>query len=1062
MTAPRLLSPFMRTRTRLICTMGLLLVAVIAASLPWWPGIDGGDSRPGVVTEAAPASKPPLDEATAMAEALRTGTEVLVETATTATSLTWALPAGQWRTTTHAIPQRARNATGQWAPIDLTLTHDADAPDGLGVRPVNPPTPVRFFGGATRPDATPSTSPSVQAMRLVARTEVDTPLAEVEIDGHTVTYLWPGELPEPVLDGPRLLYPEVRPGVDLLVVARDEGGFGQLLIVKNRDSATIEAVRSLTYVLRSPTAIFRHDQETGSVQILDAASQVEIASMPTPFAWDSAGQDPTSPQPALRTAVATTADVLNLSGLNGVEAGARHAPMPISLDGDGSGDVRLHLDVAATGLLADADAMFPLFLDPTLRSGTLAWATVYKQHPSTNTWNGTNFNSGSTDARVGYEERTPLTARSFWRMGFKSSMKGATVESATFKVFNNHSWNCTARQMEVWRTGSISSATTWKKQPSWVEVQQKKSFAFGYGSSCADDYVSFDVKKIAQNGADGGWSNVTLGMRATSEGDTLTWRRFKVSSTELTVVYNTPPREPTDGESVPGGDCVPGPGGGVTIARTNLELRAKASDPDNNLKALRFRFWKTGSTVPSGTVVTADSNGIGKLQVPSSSLEDKATYSWDVRAEDHSDATSSYFPPGTDPCRLTIDASAPPAPTVTSDVFPRATPDGATWATVHFGETGAVSFSAAGATQFSYSFESQDTRYVPAVNGAAVVPDLKPRHAGPTTLLVYAYDAVGNRSARTDYAIYVPPRAAGDGPGDTGGDGIPDLILVDNEGKLRTYAGDREPEGTGPNNGELYGWLYSSYDSAGALNPPGHWWNPTTGQAALITKHSDAYPGDGITDLFARTPDGGFWLYPGDGYGSFNVDHRLRVMLPANAPNPSTWTQIKAVGDITGDKRPDLALRSGPEFWVLSGYTGAAFAEATLMNHDAWARRDVVNIIDIDIDGTPDLLWRNLDNGNMYVRHGLPGAVSGSVSLDSLKLANNSRDGDVRYGTSWTEAAIGVVISIPDVNRDGVPDMWVRYESNGNMHIYHPSKTDTGQSKKVVLSADWRLYRAFG
>ncbi|MFC7510836.1 FG-GAP repeat protein [Streptomyces thermocarboxydus] len=39
-------------------------------------------------------------------------------------------------------------------------------------------------------------------------------------------------------------------------------------------------------------------------------------------------------------------------------------------------------------------------------------------------------------------------------------------------------------------------------------------------------------------------------------------------------------------------------------------------------------------------------------------------------------------------------------------------------------------------------------------------------------------------------------------------------------------------------------------------------------------------------------------------------------------PAPSTWTQIRAVGDITGDGHPDLVLRAGMEFWTLSGYTG--------------------------------------------------------------------------------------------------------------------------------------------
>jgi hypothetical protein len=169
---------------------------------------------------------------------------------------------------------------------------------------------------------------------------------------------------------------------------------------------------------------------------------------------------------------------------------------------------------------------------------------------------------------------------------------------------------------------------------------------------------------------------------------------------------------------------------------------------------------------------------------------------------------------------------------------------------------------------------------------------------------------------------------------------------------------------------------------------------------------------------------------------------------------------MKAVGDITGDKLPDLALRAGTAFWVLSGYTGATFQTATLMEGSAWARRDIVNIADINLDGTPDLLWRNLDNGNMYVRHGKPGTGTGSVNLDSLKLAANSLNGDVQYGTSWTEANVSTAIGIPDVNGDKIPDIWARSGVDGQMRVYYPSTTNTNAPAKNVLTVDWRSVKS--
>ncbi|MEU7017149.1 DNRLRE domain-containing protein [Streptomyces sp. NPDC046385] len=1055
MTAPPYLSPFVRTRTRLSLTIGLVLAALTAALLPWWQPDSAPVAAGGKTTEAKRVSTGPKDEVAARAEAVRSGKKVLVDTATTATSLTWALPNGQMRSQMHALPQRAKNAAGDWAPIDNKLTRSDKAPRGLGITPVNAALPVRFAGG---------TKQAARADRSFVRAETpgQSLLAEVEFGGHTIAYTWPGALPEPVLDGPRALYSEVLRGVDLLLVAREEGGFAQVLIVKNEQAAQQEALKSVSYGLRSATATFRHDTRANRVLVLDKAGK-EVGSIPTPFAWDSSGRDPELPEGTVsRTATATSGDVLKLSGLTGIEPGAKSAQLPVELAGDKTGDARLALNVAGSGLLAREGVKYPVFVDPTMNSGWQAWTTAYRPYPNSSFYNGTNFSSGTSDARVGYESDTGGLGRSFWRMGFDAKMKGATVTSAAFKVLNNHSWSCTSREFKFYFTGAISSGTTWNAQPSWTTHLQSKSFAHGWSTSCPDDYETFNnsaVVAAAQQAATGGWSNITFGMRATSESDTQTWRKFRATSATFEVDFNTPPNEPTSGTSTPGGACVVGPGAGVTVGKTNIVLKAYASDNDGNLTGLRFKFWKAGAAVPAGTLVTP-SGGWASTTIPATSLEDKATYYWAVRAEDGAGAASSYFPPNTaENCALTVDGSAPPPPTVDEDTTPfkRATSDGATWASVKFGGTGNMTITSPGAAKFRWGWEGMSYADVTATNGAYTLTNLTPPHAGPNWMHLFALDALGNVSARTDYATYVPPRDAADGPGDVGGDGIADLLIIDANGNLFSYPGTQ--------GGELYGGLTGSYtmgtDGKPVLAPKTPWWNGT--KAALISHYADVYPGDGSTDLFAVDPDGTFYLYPGDGYGTFNVDDRLPIRLPANTPAPSTWVSMKAIGDITGDKLTDVAVKVGTQFWLLSGYTGATFQTATLMEGTAWGPREIVNIADIDLDGAPDLLWRSLDSGTIYIRHGKPGPVAGSVDIESLKLAGNSRQGsDTTYGSNWTTTNISAIVAIPDVNGDRIPDLWVRYADTGNIKVYYPSATNTNAAVKTVLSADWRGIKSFG
>ncbi|MFF3285804.1 FG-GAP-like repeat-containing protein [Streptomyces sp. NPDC003023] len=1107
------LSHFAGTRARIATFVALLCAALVAGLVVWAPWQHEASSS------AAPKPSGPLTADEAMRKAQTQQREVVVEAETTQTSRTVALPDGTWRSEIHAAPVREKQPDGTWAAIDAGLQRSKD---GTRLRPKNTAGQVEFAAAATgsasrstssraadTSRSAPSSNGAVHAAlwrparaHTAAGTVEQQPvpsesfLASATHAGHRITYTWPGELPDPVVDRNRALYREVLPGVDLLLVAREEGGFGQLLIVKNEQAARQEALRTVSYGLRSDTAEFAVDTTTGGVAITDADGK-HVGAIPTPLAWDSAGvanpEDPAA-EPYIDTTTAKT--TFALTGLTGPEPGAASAVLPASLDGGGTGRATLKLDAAATGLLTGekVDAgkvLFPVFVDPTLELQEKGWTIAYKPYPNANYYDGTNYSGGTSEARVGYESESGGLARSFWKMGISSSIHGSTVLSASWKIKNTHSWSCEARQIELWLTGGISTSTTWNNQPSWARELDARSYAHGNEQKgCTDAYVGYDVKSGAQDAATKKWGSLTLGLRASTETSPYTWRKYSAGSAVLTISFNRPPNQPVNGDITPG-ECNTVIGEEV-IGLTDVVLKASATDYDSNLKGMRFRLWETGASTKILDKVITGTGGsktqTASVTVPSTQLADGKTYSWDVRAEDTEGEVSDFWPNGTDPCRFTVDNTSPAAPTMTSEDYPQANSAGTNWAVnAPHGTSGTVTLaSGPSTTHYAIGFnainythvylddtaEGQTFRIVRdpaqghliesvtrAAKGQPITVTLKAPTAGPLHLHGYAYDTVGNRSQRSAIRTFVPAGRSTDGPGDVTGDAHPDMVVIKSDGTLYTYPAEK--------GGEVYGGMVTSYNGKGDQNQKDHWYDPnstaTSKKHALISKWGDYYPGDGLTDLLARTPDGKLWIYQGDGYGGVNVDERVRVLLPDNAPDPATWDEMRATPDVTGDGRPDLmVVTDGGQLWFLGGYTAGAFSEAVLLLGDStWAARDLISLADIDLDGTADLLWRNPGNGNMYIRHGKPDSSGSGLDPMSIALAADSREGvDTPYGTSWTADAIDQVISLPDTSGDGIPDLWARETTTGQIRVYHPSKTNTNPYVKIVMTADWSSFLA--
>ncbi|MEU0184619.1 DNRLRE domain-containing protein [Streptomyces sp. NPDC006207] len=1131
------------------------VVTAVAACGLTYAGLSGAGNEHGDAGAHRPAAAAPLSEAAAVGRAARTGKPVEATGLRTAYETTWALPDGTMRRRVHATPVRAE-VDGHWRPIDTTLarTRDGWAPRATNVR-------MTFSAGARKPGKRSDRgSAGVRRVPLLAPAVGQPPagnaLVTLDTGGHQIVLTWPDAVPTPIIDGSRALYPEILPGADLVLTAED-GGFGQVLVVKNRQAAADPRVAQLSYGLSSPDLSFALDPVTGIVSADDPAGE-EVALSPTPLMWDSAGTPALTDGQAGSTAAPTAAESLSSDGTGApddTESPSDASPEPSdSVADDDNGDTfhevlpdatdeaadpsategagpdptvppealpePTHSGGAATldlpslsgpqpdshgtlvgtdlngttwtltpdqEFLADPDTVYPVFVDPSVSKHTNDWTTAYSRHPNANFYNGRNFNKGTHEARVGFESDTWGTSRSFFSIDWNPDLKGATVISAKLRLLETYAWSCSARTMNVYLTGPISNKTTWKNAPSMTSGNKlgNRSFSHGYRSSCPDDWEAFDVKPAAQKAVAGGWSTLTIGLRAGDEGSAYSWKKFQADgdfSPYVELVYNRPPAAPSRLDLDPELSCdTTSPY--INVGASSITFWASSSDKDGNLASVTFELWPTGG---SGNLLGSKAKVSAGSQTSSarvhtdpfstSGLKNGTTYSWRAKSLDKQGTTSAYTPTST-PCRFVFDSARPTPPTVTSTQYPDAdaSDDGfkngvedSKWSTVKFGTAGAFTFKAAqtDVVKFEYGFNSASyTGSVTRTNGAPTSTlttwsGAKPPLAGPNVLYVRAVDGAGNASDPRKYFFYVTPRDEADKAGDFTGDGFPDLMVVDANGNLRLYPSKGNPadltKGTGmlgysmsgayrenpakdPNGGDDDVPLY--------IAPPSGYWKNTQ-----ITHLGDVYGGDGLQDLVA-IKDGKLWVYPGDGYGAVNIDKRREILLPSNAPAPNTITQIVSAGDATGDGKPDFFLTVGDAIWAFVGYNGATVDQAVRLSSSPWTERDIVTVQDVTGDGVTDLVYRTDVSARLLLRTGIKDPATGGVKLDSLAAAVNSEGGvDTEYGASgWSSSSIRVFYGTPDANGDAIPDIWT-LRVDGTVRFYAGSRTALSGAGTVVIT----------
>ena len=522
-----------------------------------------GKKKPAAAAAAEPVLSRP-DAVSARVTAAAQGSRVEIESARTEVSTSWANPDGTTTTSTYAGQIRYKE-NGVWKDVDLALEA---TPDG-GVAARRHPHGLKLAG---------KTKAATEELLTVSAGT-----------GREVALGWSGQLPAPKVEGTTATYPDITPGVDMIIESR-RSGFEQHFQLRERPTGPM----SWDLPLRTKGLTARAEAD-GSVSFLNAKGGV-VSMIPAPIAWDAA-VDPNTGDHASTSPVALT----------------------VTQKGKGKAVLTITPDPA---WLTDPARVLPITVDP-------AYAylmALYSNFDAFVQSDVTTDQSTSTELKIG-NNGAGQKARSFIKFGSGEvvNVVGKQVMSAKLWLNAKHSWSCTARRWDVWDTEAAGSATRWTSQPHWGASKANSTITKGYSSSCAGGWVSQNITDLVRDHwADTGGAR-TLGLRAYDETDEYGWKKFHSSETSyppyIEVTYNRAPNPPINLTQYPIASYdPPGAAPSADYATTQTPtLRALVVDPDENSMNLVLDVYDAQGTdiggcsisnVASGTNASCDSSAL--------------------------------------------------------------------------------------------------------------------------------------------------------------------------------------------------------------------------------------------------------------------------------------------------------------------------------------------------------------------------------------------------------------------------------------------------------------------
>jgi hypothetical protein len=689
------------------------LVAVLAA--PAGAQAVAGQNPPAPEI-ACTASASDSVEANLVATSCAREVEILDER--TEWNTVYALPDGTMRLDVSALAVRTQ-VDGEWSDIDTDVVAGES---GLVVE--SPVRPMVFSDGSE-----------------------GLPLAQIERDGHTLSFDVPFDLPEPVVDGDQITYAQVLPGVDLIVSVNDDAtGFSEVLRVESPEAAADPRLAELTFPVETSAGLDLREDAGGFVAVDETGEQ--MFSSPTPAMWDSS--EPVVAPALGRSSGRMAADVpaVPADAVGGTDVDLDRAPsvasqvshLPATLQ---DGGVSITPDPT---MLGDDSTVWPLYIDPAVSGSLNDWTAVrdaFGQSYRFNPDEGVGLCSRATSTSCSATFRS----RILWKFGGLESiaaLDGGNITGATFAAVGTHSYDCTARPVTAYRVDNWSSATPWPGGPTWIP---QSTLTVAHKASCAGQpvrWLEFPALEAGQAVAIANSSQLTMGL-AVDEGSMAYWKRFR-NDAGLSISFNRAPNLPTGVRFAdPAAACVMGAGRPV-LRRVDPLLYAVLTDPDGEAVQANVDVYKAGTTNPIlwHARPAAQASGVGQ-SVWLGGMQHGGIYRVQINGVDpHVWGGSSAS------CEMEIDTVAPVAPKVTPSLYTTGVPAGGV------GKPGTFTFANGGSTDvvsYKYSFNSSALNLTAASSSPAV--SFNPTYAGSQTLYFQSVDRAGWTSPTQAYIFTV-------------------------------------------------------------------------------------------------------------------------------------------------------------------------------------------------------------------------------------------------------------------------------------------------------------------